>query len=75
MTRTIEYRLKGETDFQKVSFSVDMTADPPIISGLQPNQEYELRECGSDSIQESAAANDDGVIHLKFTLGGFSTYL
>ena len=69
--RTIEYRLKGTEQWQKIYFCTDMTACPPIISGLQPNQEYELRECGSDSIPESAKADDDGKICLRLTLGGF----
>ena len=71
LTRTIEYRLKGETDFQKISLCVN--AAPPTIP-LQPNREYELRECGCDSIQERETANDEGEIYLSFTLGGFQTY-
>lgn len=72
LTRTIEYRLKGETGFQKISLCVN--AAPPTIPRLQPNREYELRECGSDPIQEWTT-NDEGEIYFIFNLGaGFRPY-
>ena len=71
MFRTIKYRLKGETHLHKEN--VPLNASPPAIQGLQPNREYELRECGSDSFQE-CKASDEGEIYFTFTLGGFRTY-
>ena len=71
LTRTIEYRLKRETQYKKISLCVN--ACPPTIPGLQPNREYELRECGSDPTQKWEA-NDEGEIYFKFSLGGFEPY-
>ena len=69
--RTIEYRLKGVTDFQKITLHED--AAPPTIPRLEPHREYELRECGSEL--KEWTANDEGEIYLAFKLGvGFRPY-
>ncbi len=70
--RTIVYRLKEKKKYCGERRFSEKTRNP-VITGLEPNKVYELREKDCDwSRAQECMANDEGKISLYIYSEGFS---